>query len=75
MPSASETSLINMDWPSSLLQCNSELLRMEHGDRLDVLVSDSEIAKTLMLIIGRSENLSAGLVEQNGQIRIRVNRK
>jgi len=75
MPSASEISLINMDWPSSLLQCNSELLRMEHGDRLDVLVSDSEIAKTLMLIIGRSENLSAGLVEQNGQIRIRVNRK
>ncbi len=75
MPSASEISLINIDWPSSLLQCNSELLRMEQGDRLDVLVNDSEIAKTLMLIIGRSENLSARLVEQNGQIRIRVNRK
>ena len=74
MPSASEISLINMDWPSSLLQCNSELLRMEHGDRLDVLVSDSEIAKTLMLIINRSDNLKARLVEKNGQIRISVKR-
>ncbi len=75
MPSSSEISLVNIDWPSSLIQCNNELLRMEQGDKLDVLVNDPEIAKTLMLIIDRAEDLSARLVEQNGQIRIRVNRK
>ena len=48
---------------------------MEQGDRLDVLVNDPEIAKTLMLIIDRAEDLSARLMAQKGQIRIRVNRK
>ena len=75
MSSVSEINLMNVDWPSSLLQCNTELFRMEFGDRLDVLVNDPEIARTLMLVINRAENLSARLVEQNGEIRISVNKK
>lgn len=75
MPTVSVIDLMNVDWPSSLLQCNTELFRMECGDRLDVLVNDPEIAKTLMLVINRAENLSARLVEQNGEIRISVDKK
>ena len=75
MPPASEINLINVDWPGSLLQCNAELFRMKCGDRLDVLVNDPEIARTLMLVINRAENLSARLVEQNGDIRISVDKK
>ena len=75
MPSTSELSLLNVDWPSSLLQCNSEFLRMEQGDRLDVLMNDPEIARTLMLVIERAEDLSAGMDELNGKIRISVYKK
>ena len=75
MPPASEINLINIDWPGSLLQCNTALFRMKRGDRLDVIVNDPEIAGTLMLVINRAENLSARLVEQNGEIRICVDKK
>ena len=74
MPAVSEIDLMNVDWPGSLLQCNTELDRMQCGDRLDVLVNDPEIAQTLMLVINRAENLSARLVEQNGEIRISVDK-
>ena len=75
MPRSSEINLKNVDWPSSLLQCNTELFQMEYGDSLDVLVNDPEIAQTLMLVIDRAENLNASVVEQNGEIRIRVAKK
>ena len=75
MPSESELSLINADWPGSLLKCNSEFLRMGHGDSLNILMDDPEIVKTLMLVIDRSENLSAELLEKNDHIWIRVVKK
>ena len=74
MSSASEISLIDIGWPVSLLKCNSELIRMEPGDKLDVLVDDSEVAEALMLIIDHSEDHSARLLEQNGHYRIAITR-
>ncbi len=75
MSPTSEISLINIEWPISLLQCNSELIRMECGDKLDVLVDDPDVARDLLLIIEHSENHSARHQEQGGHIRITVTRK
>ena len=74
MSSASEINLIDIGWPVSLLKCNNELIRMKHGDKLDVLVDDPEVANALMLIIDHSEDHSARLLEQNGHIRITITR-
>ncbi len=75
MPSRSEISLLNIEWPTSLLKCNSELIRMEGGDILDVLLDDPDVARNLLLIIEHSENHNANFLEQNGVIRISVTRK
>ena len=75
MSPTSEISLINIEWPISLLQCNRELSRMECGDKLDVLVDDPDVARDLLLIIKHSENHSALRLEQDGHIRITVTRK
>jgi len=72
MPSTSKLSLINVDWPGSLLQCNRELHRLEKGDTLNIVLNDQEIARPLMLVINRAENLNATLREQNGHIHISV---
>lgn len=72
MPSTSKLSLINVDWPGSLLQCNREIHQMEKGDTLNIFLNDPEIAGPLMLVIHRVENLNAKIEEQNGHILIRV---
>ncbi|CAD7844714.1 MAG: hypothetical protein [Olavius algarvensis Delta 4 endosymbiont] len=75
MPSTSELSLLNIDWPGSLLQCNREIHRMEKGDTLNIILNDPEIAGPLMLVINRAENMRAKLKEQSGHILINVNKR
>ena len=75
MSPSSEISLINIEWPIALLQCNRELIRMQCGDKLDVLVDDPDVARDLLLIIEHSENHSATFLKENGQTRITVTRK
>ena len=72
MPSTFKLSLINVDWPLSLLQCNRQIHQMAKGDTLNIFLNDPEIAGPLMLVINRVENLSAQIEEQNGHILIRV---
>ena len=75
MPSASKLSLIDVDWAGSLLHCNREIHRMEQGDTLNIILNDPEIARPLMLVINRVENLKAQLKEQNGHILINVDKR
>ena len=75
MASVPEINLIDVGWPVSLLKCNSELIRMKHGDKLDVLVDDLEVATALMLIIDHSEDHSAKLLEQKGHFRVAITRE
>jgi len=75
MPSTSELSLINVDWPVSLLQCNREIHRMEKGDTLNIILNDPEIAGPLMLVINRAENLNAEINERKGHILISVDKR
>ncbi len=75
MSSVFEMNLIDIEWPISLLKCNSELARMKHGDKLNVLVDDPEVADSLMLIIDRSEEHSARILEQKGHFRIAITRE
>ncbi len=75
MSPTSAISLIDIEWPISLLQCNRELIRMKSGDKLEVLVDDPDVARDLMLIIEHSENHSATFLKENGHTRISVTRK
>jgi len=75
MPSTSELSLINVDWPGSLLKCNRELHCMKKGDTLNIILNDPEIARPLMLVINRAENLNAEINERKGHILISVDKR
>jgi TusA-related sulfurtransferase len=56
MLSTAQLDLAGIAWPVCLLKFKQNLLALETGERLEVLVQDPEVADHIVMIVNRSKD-------------------
>jgi tRNA 2-thiouridine synthesizing protein A len=70
--SIKELDLIGVVSPVCILKCKSELVRMNAGDVLEILLQDPEVVEELSKIIERSNDRVISKEREEDHYRIRI---
>jgi len=72
MSTKKQIDFTNITWPFNLLKSNLSIKKMEAGEEIQLIVNDSDVLKSLILIIDRSPGYYSTYSEENGVYKLEV---
>ena len=65
----------DVDWPLCLLNCNKEVSQMKNGDQIEIIVKDTDVLNTIVILIEQLSNHSIQKCKENKYYRLIIRKK
>jgi len=72
MPSKKVIDYTDVAWPFNLLKSYRSVKQMESGEKIEILISDADVLKSLILVIDQSPGYCFTYIEENEAYRLAV---